>query len=91
MAYQLEIEIKYRNKTYRFETGAEAYIFHTGIYNDIDRKYGVKALIEYVELVNACYLSDCNRTPLGSLADYVAAHWKKFKSADAYAILDEFY
>lgn len=87
----IKIQITYRNKTYAFDFGSEAYIFHIGIYNEIDRKYGLKTLLEYVGVVQHCYLSDSNRTPLGALADYIAAHWKKLKSANRYDILERFY
>ena len=79
MQKQIEFTVKYRNKTYTFDFGSEVYIFHTGIYNEIDKKYGLKALMKYVSLVFDAYLSDDNRTPLGPLADYVAAKWRKSK------------
>lgn len=87
----IKIKITYRDKTYAFDFGSEAYIFHIGIYNEIDRKYGLKTLLEYVGFVQHCYLSDSNRTPLGALADYIAGHWKKLKSANRYDILERFY
>lgn len=87
----IKIQIAYKNNTYAFDFGSEAYIFHAGIYNEIDRKYGLKALLEYVSVVQRCYLSNSNRTPLGALADYIAAHWKKLKSANRYDILERFY
>lgn len=87
----IKIEITYNGKTYAFEYGSQAYIFHTGIYNDIDKDYGIDALLEYVAIVHECYLSDYNRTPLGELCDYVAEHWNETKSADRYEILEKFY
>ncbi len=66
-------------------------IFDYGVNNEIDRKYGIKALKEYVALIYELYLSDSNDTPLGKLCDYVVQHWKKLKTKDRYAILNEFY
>ena len=87
----IKIQITYNGKIYAFEYGSQAYIFHTGIYNDIDKEYGIDALLEYVAIVHNCYLSDCNCTPLGKLSDYVAEHWNEIKALDRYEILDKFY
>ena len=87
----IKIQITFRKKTYNFSYGSQAYIFHAGIYNDVHKKYGIKNLLEYVELVNACYLKDSNRTPLGALSDYVATHFKKCRKLSLYEILDLFY
>lgn len=87
----IKIEITYNDKKYIFEYGSQAYIFHSGIYNDIDTKYGIDCLLDYVALVHKCYLSDCNRTPLGELCDYVAEHWNEMKILDRLEILDKFY
>lgn len=76
---ELNFTVTYGKHTFTFHQGAEVYIFHTGIYNDIDKKYGIKGLREYVAFVHDCYLSDSNRTPLGALADYIATNWKKLK------------
>ena len=73
----VEFQVKYKQKTYAFSEGSEAYIFHTGIYNGIDEKYSLETLLEYVSLTQDCYLKDSNRTPLGALADYVAENWEK--------------
>lgn len=88
---EIQIQITYKNKTYNFTYGSQAYIFHTGIYNDVDKKYGIKGLLEYVSLVNACYLKDSNRTPLGALSDYVATNFKKCRKLGREEILDLFY
>lgn len=87
----LSFHINYNNKIYTFEFGSQVYIFHTGIYNGMDKNYGLNELLKYVQLVQSCYLSDSNRTPLGELGDYVAQHWKKLKAKGRYEILDEFY
>ena len=87
----ISIHVCYNNDVYTFEFGSEAYIFHTGIYNEMDKKYGIDGLLKYVRLVHECYLKDCNRTPLGEFCDYVAQHWKKLKNKTRYAILEEFY
>ena len=61
-----KISVSYRGKVYLFDYGSQAYIFHTGIYNDIPKKYGLKGLREYTNLVHTCYVEDSNRTPLVS-------------------------
>lgn len=87
----LSFQVIYNNENYSFEFGSEVYVFHTGIYNKIDKKYGIKELLNYVNLVHECYLNDSNRTPLGDLCDYVAQHWKKLKNKGKYEILEKFY
>ena len=87
----IKIQITYRGKTYNFIYGSQAYIFHMGLYNDVQKKYGIKGLLEYVSLVNACYLKDDNPTPLGALSDFVAKHFTKCKKLGREEILDLFY
>ena len=88
---ELKFTVTYGKHTFEYQYGSQVYIFHAGIYNNVDKKYGFKGLREYVEFVHDCYLSDSNHTPLGALADYVALHWKKLKNKDRYDLLDEFY
>ncbi len=87
----LSFHIVYDNKIYSYKSGTETMIFDYGVNNELDRKYGLKALKEYVTLVHDLYLKDSNDTPLGKLCDYVAKHWKKLKNKSLYDILDEFY
>ena len=85
------VKVIYNGVEYPFEFGSQAYIFQTGLYNDIHKRFGIKNLLEYVSLVHDCYISDSNRTPLGALADYVAEHWRKIRKKGRHEILDEFY
>ncbi len=87
---KVKFQVSYNNKTYTFEFGSQAYIFHTGIYNQMQR-YGIKQLLEYVDFVHTCYLKDSNRTPLGALADYIAENWKRIKHKGYYDVLNDFY
>lgn len=87
----IKIQITYKDKVYAFESGSEAYIFHTGIFNGIDDKYGMDGLLEYTAKVHECYLSDDYRTPLGELCDYVAAHWETAKKKSKHNLLNYFY
>ena len=91
MQKELKFTITYGKRTLTFEQGSKAYIFHTGVYNDIDKKYGIKGLLEYVSFVHDCYIADDNATPLGALADFVAASWKKLKNKERYDVLEKFY
>ena len=88
---KITFQINYKGKTYSFVYGSEVYIFHTGIYNDMDKKYGMETLLKYVWLVHNAYLSDSNRTPLGAFADYVAENWKKVKGLNRCDLLEKFY
>ncbi len=91
MQKELKFTIIYGKHTFEYQYGSQVYIFHAGIYNNVDKKYGLKGLREYVSFVHNCYLSDSNRTPLGALADYIATHWKKLKNKGRYDVLEEFY
>ena len=91
MQKDLQFTVTYGKQTFTFEQGSKLYIFHTGIYNDIDKKYGIKGLRVYVEFVHYCYIDDDNNTPLGALADYVATNWKKLKNKGHRKVLQEFY
>lgn len=87
----VDIQVTYNGKVYKFEFGSEAYIFHTALYNEMDVKYGEDVLLKFVGVVQECYLADDNRTPLGSLADFVAENWEKVKGWSKRRILEEFY
>ena len=91
MQKELKFTITYGKRTFAFEQGSKVYIFHTGVYNDIDKKYGIKGLLTYVRFVHDCYIADDNRTPLGALADFIAANWKKLKNKGHRKVLQEFY
>ena len=88
---ELNFIVTYGKQTFVFKQGSKAFIFHSGIYNQIDKKYGSKGLREYVDFVHDCYIADDNHTPLGALADYIATHWKKIKDKGRYDVLEEFY
>ncbi len=87
----LTFNINYDNQIYTYKSGTEAMIFDYGVNNEIDRKYSMKALKEYIALVYELYLSDDNPTPLGTLCDYVAKYWKKIRNKNKYDILTKFY
>lgn len=91
MEKSLNFIVNYGNHTFTFQQGSKAYIFHTGVYNDMDKKYGLKGLLDYVAFVHECYLFDPNQTPLGALADYIATHWKKIRKLGCSDVLEKFY
>ena len=91
MQKELKFIVTYGKHTFEYQYGSQVYIFHTGIYNNIHKKYGINGLQNYVAFVHECYLSDSNRTPLGALADYIAKHWKKIKNKERYDVLEKFY
>lgn len=86
----IKFQVIYRNKTYNFEYGSQAYIFHTGVFKNMQKR-GIQELLKYVDFVHNCYLKDSNRTPLGALADYVAEHWKQVKDKNHCKVLEQFY
>ena len=87
----LTFQVNYQGKSYSFSEGSQVFIFHYGVMNGMVRKYGMDTLFEYIELVHRCYLKDCNPTPLGNLADYIAENWKRVKKRPCSDILIDFY
>ena len=85
------VTVTYNGVEYPFEFGSQAYIFQTGLYNDIHKNFGMRGLLKYVSVVHDCYVSDTIRTPLGEFADYVAERWISMRKKDRQEILDEFY
>lgn len=82
--------VRYKENEYSFRSGVAAYIFHAGILNDMGKRKA-DILLEYVDLVYDCYISDVNNTNLGKLADYIAENWKSLRKTDRYAILEKYY
>lgn len=87
----ISFHVNYDNEVYTYQSGTESMISYYGALNNMDRKYGLRGLKEYVALVYDLYIKDSNDTPLGRLCDYVARHWKKLKNKGKYDILEEFY
>lgn len=82
---------EYKDKTYTFDFGYEAYIFHIALCNEFVDKYNEAELLNFISLVSECYLKDDNATPLGALADYIADHWIEVKDLPRRKILELFY
>lgn len=85
------VSVTLNGRQYPFPFGSQAYIFHTGILNGFYDDYGIDVLLQYVEFVHSCYLSDDNHTPLGSLADYAAENWPMVRKKSCSEVLGEFY
>lgn len=83
--------VTYKGKTYAYKSGAQAHIFHCGVYAEIDEKYGIDTLLQYVGLVYDCYLSDSNNTNVTELADHIAKHWEQLKDSERFEILEKYY
>ena len=86
-----KVKVVFNNKEYIFENGSEAYIFHTGLYNDFYSNYGIDELLDYVRYVHTCYVNDDNHTPLGAFADYIAEIWESVKKSGYQDMMQFFY
>lgn len=51
MENKITFLVKIGKSTFEFASGAECYIFHTGIYNDILENYNMDVLLDYVQRV----------------------------------------
>jgi len=87
----IKFQVIYNCKFYEFEDGLKAYLFQVAIFNDFDKKYGYKALADYISRTFSCIRKDCNETPIEGFSLFVVRHWKKVKDTDAYELLDFFY
>ena len=87
----MKITIEYKNHVFHYEHGYQAYILDYALYHDIDQKYGINGLKDFVSRVAECYLKDSNTTPLGALTDFMAEHWEEIKDLSRYDILTKFY
>lgn len=88
---KLKIQITYKGKRYAFEDGLKAYIFDIGVQNKLDKKYGMKALLKYVDLVANCVYVDTNETVVVDFATYVSSRWKLLEDMDRGELLEFYY
>ena len=56
MEKELNFIVMYGKETFFFKQGSKAFILHTGIENQIDKKYGIQGLREYTAFVHDCYV-----------------------------------
>ena len=87
----MKIRIEHENNIFVYEHGYQAYILDYALYHEIDKKYGLDEIKNFVFRVSECYLKDSNATPLGALTDYMAEHWEDIKKLSRYDILNKFY
>lgn len=87
----IKFQVIYKGKIYEFEDGLKAYLFQVAVLNDFDKKYGNKALTDYISRTFSCIRKDCNETPIEDFSLFMVRHWKKVKDMDAYELLDNFY
>lgn len=87
----IKFQVIYKGKIYEFEDGLKAYLFQVAVFNDFDKRYGNKALTDYISRAFSCIRKDCNETPIEDLSLFMVRHWKKAKDMDAYELLDYFY
>lgn len=81
----------YNGKQYEFEDGLQAYIFHIGVCNKLDKKHGIKALLDYVDLVSSCVYVDTNETVVANFATFVSCRWQLVEDMDRGELLEFYY
>ena len=86
-----KVKVVFNNKEYTFDNGSEAYIFHTGLWNNFHINHGIDELIDYVRYVHTCYVNDDKHTPLGAYADYIAERWEFVKKSGYQDMMQFFY
>ena len=52
----LTFHVNYDNQIYTYKAGTEVMIFDYGVHNEIDRKYSMKALKEYVAQIGRAHV-----------------------------------
>lgn len=53
----IKFTAEYKDKTYTFDFGYEAYIFHIALCNEFVDKYNEAELLNFISLVSQCYLA----------------------------------
>lgn len=91
MENEIRFYADYKGVIFNLSYGSEAYILQAGIYNEIDTKYGICELMNFVNLVRDCYIKDDRPTPIGALSDYIAENWEQVREMERSAILEKFY
>ena len=89
---RFDFQIIYRGKPYHFNSGQEALLFQKGIEYDVQKKYGMKGLREYVSLTYECYKAYYDQyPPIEHLGWFIAYHFSAFRTMDSEDILNDFY
>lgn len=88
---KFDFQVKYKDKTYRFNSGQEALLFQKGIENGVQKRYGMKGLSEYVSKVYDCYVKhESVYPPIEHLGWFVAQNYSEFRTLDSEKILELF-
>lgn len=88
---EFKIKIIYDGKQYEFTEGLQAYIFHLRILHEHDKKFGLEALLEYVNKTCRCIDADSNTLRIEDFACYVSNFWEYVNDLDTYDVLEQFY
>lgn len=87
----IKFQVIYGDRCYEFRDGLKCYLFQTAVLNNFDKKYGNKAVLEYISKTFSCIYKDSNTTPIEDFAYFVIRHWQKVKNMESYELLDDFY
>ncbi len=85
------VTVNFDGEQITFANGSQAYIFHTGVLNDIHIKYGMSGLLKYTAFVQKCYINLQREDSLGDFADYVAENWERVKDMSDIVMLRDYY
>ncbi len=87
----IKFQVIFDGRFFEFNEGMKAFLFHLGIRNDHIKKYGIKAQLNYVDLVCDCVHADVNNTSIEDLAEFVSRRWRIVRYMDKYELLDYYY
>lgn len=87
----LTFHVIYEGRFFEFDEGLKAHIFHLGLRAGHAKKYGIKSLLYYVEVVSNCYYADSNDPSIEDMAEFISRRWRSVKYMDRYELLDYYY
>lgn len=79
------------SSSFVFDDGLKAYLFQLAVFNDFDKRYGLKEIPDYVSKACTCVRNDSNDTPIADFAEFLVNRWRIAKSMDSYDLLQYFY
>lgn len=86
---EIKIEVTYNGRSFVFNDGLKAYIFHLGIEDGMFNDFGFEGLLEYVDKVYEVAKYPPT-TWVEDVAEFTAENWEKLKDFCAHRIFDRF-
>ena len=87
----MKITVELNNKKYYFTQASEVAILSSATDTGFAELHNEDELLQFISIVNECFLADANETNIYALTEYMAENWDTVKNKSKYVILDTFY